>query len=203
MGAQLMAIAAEGKRQRYYIAPKEEHEKAADVSRPETSRKQTYPNKPLAFVSRATVCALGTDLFTNRQLKCSCDCFSDLVQEVQQRVSGDSGDVNYANAIATYLAFAVDKAADRNSTICCWEPGMDRLRGTFQRQALPMTWDFAEANPFGDAGGDFKMCVASLCEVVQGFQPRIEAIAELANATEVTVSLDRLVSTDPPYYDNV
>jgi putative DNA methylase len=201
MGAQLMAIAAEGPHQRYYLPPNEDHEKAADVLRPEDVPDAELPEHALGFRVQGYGMRTWADLFTNRQLT-ALTIFSDLVREARTRVLTDGGDDDYADAIAAYLGFAVDKAADRNSTICGWEPGMDRLRGTFQRQALPMTWDFAEANPFGNAGGDLKMCIASLCEVVDALQPPIPANAALANASTVNYA-GRLVATDPPYYDNV
>src|SRR5688500_15052106 len=102
------------------------------------------------------------DLFTSRQL-IALQTFSDLVGEARERVLADSiaaglkhdpslrsqegvGAQGYANAVATYLAFAVDKMADTNSTLCTWQIDPPRLRATFGRQALPMTWDVAEAN---------------------------------------------------------
>jgi putative DNA methylase len=97
--------------------------------------------------------------------------FSDLVGEARDRVladaraagfpddptplhEGGAGAAAYADAAATYLAFAVDKAADRNTTLCAWETKMDRMRNTFGRQAIPMVWDYAETNPLSGAGGD-------------------------------------------------
>ncbi len=202
MGAQLMAIVAESSRQRYYLSPNDEHEKAAAIPRPEDAPEAEIAYNPRYLTTPNYGMSKWADLFTNRQLSVL-TALSDLVHEARARIVADDGHPEYADAVATYLAFAVDKAADRNSTICCWEPGMDRLRGTFQRQALPMTWDFAEANPFGNAGGDFGMCIASLCEVVERLRPPAPASATLANAAEATRTTAGLVSTDPPYYDNV
>lgn len=67
---------------------------------------------------------------------------------------GGRGARAYVDAIVTYLALAVDKALDRNTSLCVWETAMDRMRGTFGRAALPMVWDYAETNPLGGAGGD-------------------------------------------------
>jgi putative DNA methylase len=197
----LMAIVAEDSRQRYYIAPSEWHEKAAAVPRPDDVPDAEIPYNPRYLTVPNYGMRTWADLFTNRQLA-TLATLSDLVGEARMHVAQDSGDQKYADAIATYLAFAVDKATDRNSTICCWEPGMDRLRGTFQRQALPMTWDYAEANPFGGAGGDFKMCLNSLSEVIDGIRPAAKGSANLANAVTARIQQE-LVATDPPYYDNV
>lgn len=202
MNAQLMTIVAEGKRQRYYVAPTEDHEKAADVPRPDDVPEEALAIDPRNLWTAGYGLSHFADLFTHRQLAVL-TTLSELVSEVHTFILAEN-ELSRADAIATYLAFAVDKAADRNSTICAWEPGMNRLRGTFQRQALPMTWDFAEANPFGNAGGDFKMCVTSLCEVLDSLRPSTPGAAEFANATDATNSSDgKLTSTDPPYYDNI
>ena len=111
-----------------------------------------------------------SDVFTDRQL-IALTTFADLERDARERAElsateagcredrrriqdGGNGPVAYAESIATYLSFSVSKAADRNSSLCVWESQMDRLRGTFGRQALPMVWDFVETNPFAGAGGD-------------------------------------------------
>ena len=119
MGAQLMAIAAEGKRQRYYLAPTEDHEKTADVPRPDD-----VPEEELAiYPGRLNTVNYGltrfADLFTNRQLTVLIT-FSDLVREARARIVADSGSTDYANSVAMYLAFALSKLADRGSSICSW-----------------------------------------------------------------------------------
>ena len=158
-------------------------------------------------------------LFTPRQLV-TLAIFSDLVQEARGRVKLDAtasglsddgkalsvtgiGATAYADAVATYLAFAVSKAADRNSSLCFWESPMNRLRGTFGRQVLPMVWDYAETNPFAGAGGDIYGTAHSLCEVLDNFFSGDYASAEQQDARTQSVSAAKLVSTDPPYYDNV
>ena len=143
MGARLMAIVAEGEKGRIYLAPTPEHNDAARRAKPtwkpdgEIAVRMTGGNcTPYGLTSWG-------DLFTSRQLM-ALTTFSDLVQEAREKVitdaaaAGVSGDAKaYANAIAVYLGFAVNKAADRNTTLCFWEHAMDRLRGTFGRQALP------------------------------------------------------------------
>ena len=146
--------------------------------------------------------------------------FSDLVQEVRERVKHDAlnaggldddqplagkgaGVTAYADAVAMYLAFAVSKAADRNSAFCFWESPMNRLRGTFGRQALPMIWDYAETNPFAGAGGDIYGTAHSLCEVLDNFFSTTSSFAMQEDACVQTLSANKVVSTDPPYYDNI
>ena len=114
---------------------------------------------------------------------------------------------DYARAVATYLAFAVDKMTDTNTSLCSWQIDPPRLRSTFGRQALPMVWDFAEANVFGDAAGDYQRTYSSLCEVLERLTDSpTKGIVSQFDATKIS-SLDLedspLLSTDPPYYDNI
>ena len=203
MASQLMAIAAERARTRYYLPPNEEHEQAADIPPPLDAPDAELPKQALGFRIQGYGMTKWADLFSNRQLT-ALTMFSNLVSEARERIISDTHDERYADAVVTYLALIVDKTADRNSVVCGWEPKMNRLRGTFQRQALPMTWDFAEANPIGGAGGDIEMCTTSLCEVLPGLPAATPAQADQLDAMHIgngegTV----LVSTDPPYYDNI
>jgi putative DNA methylase len=218
MGARLMAIVAEGDRERIYLAPTPEHEAACET---------TAEWKPEVTISGSTqylgVKPYGMDrfdqLFTPRQLV-ALTSFSDLTKEASERVkrdataagvsddgkalsAGGTGASAYADAVATYLAFAVSKAADRNSSLCFWESPMNRLRGTFGRQVLPMVWDYAETNPFAGAGGDIYGTAHSLCEVLDNFFSGVSAFAEQSDARSQSLSVAKVVSTDPPYYDNV
>ena len=150
-------------------------------------------------------------LFTPRQLV-ALGTFSDLVGEARESVRNDAlasripeeRATHYADVVATYLAFGVDKAADRNTTLCSWETRMDRMRNTFGRQALPMVWDFAETNPFAGAGGDILGTIRSLCEVLDVINPRVPGHARKQDATSPTNGLNRpVISSDPPYFDNI
>ncbi|HEU4398254.1 MAG TPA: DUF1156 domain-containing protein [Actinomycetota bacterium] len=204
MGAQLMAIVAEGPRGRVYLPPDPEHERvAATAVPPEDAPRATMPTNPRWFSPPGFGRLRFADMLTPRQLLALC-AFSDLVHEARERLRADAPEADaYAVAVATYLAFAVDKLADRNSTFCAWEPRMDRLRGTFQRQALPMTWDYAEANPFGGAGGDFAHCLFSVWEVVSRLPGQTPGTADQHDAAALDTTRPALIATDPPYYDNV
>ena len=219
MDARLMAIVAEGDRGRVYLAPTREHETAALKAKPEWKPDVALPVNPRDFKTPNYGLMTFADLFTPRQLV-ALTTFSDLVQEARERVQrdvlqaslpsdsrplrdGGTGAVAYAEAVATYLTFAVSKAADRNSSLCVWESQMDRMRGTFGRQALPMTWDYVETNPFAGAGGDIYGTAHSLCEVLDNLMSRVPGQALQQDASSQSLSMDRVVSTDPPYYDNI
>ena len=109
----------------------------------------------------------------------------------------------YANAVAVYLAFAFDKLTDTNSSLCSWQLDPPRLRTTFGRQALPMVWDFAETNPFGGGAGDYRWCIATQREVIERLGGGPPGIAVQLDAASKGMTEGAVVSTDPPYYDNI
>ena len=219
MGARLMAIVAEGDRGRVYLAPTDEHESVAREAHLDWKPAISMPDNPRWFSPPLYGLSTFGDLFTHRQLA-ALNSFSDLVTEARDRVrqdaiavgltdtrqplrDGGTGATAYAEAVAVYLAFASSKAADRNTSLCVWEQRMDRLRGTFSRQALPMTWDFAETNPLSGAGGDLYGTTHSVCEVLEKFSSDIVGTGVQADATRQSVASRAVVSTDPPYYDNI
>lgn len=219
MSAQMMAIVAEGERSRVYLPPSDEHAAIAAEAKSEWMPDTDLPEQALGFRVQLYGMTKHRDLFTQRQLV-ALTTFSDLVNEARERVRKDyvaaeqgdnvpfeesrNGAIAYADAVATYLAFAVDKMTDTNTTLCTWQVDPPRLRATFGRQALPMTWDFAEANIFGDAAGDYQRCVGSLSEVLDRIVPGLSGHTDQLDSTVILSRNDQpLVSTDPPYYDNI
>ncbi|MFF3869652.1 DUF1156 domain-containing protein [Micromonospora sp. NPDC001898] len=219
LGVQLMAIVAEGIRQRFYLPPTEEHVLAAAVSAPRESVEGSlgfYPRDIKAATYGLTEFA---DLFTNRQLM-ALTTFSDLVSEVRELVlrdalqddvvaegerleSGGTAASAYADAVATYLAMALSKMADRGSSIVTWFLGRESTRNTFARQAIPMTWDFVEPNQFAEGTGSWSGAVQWTAESMDG----IRAAGPMGYVTQADASARDmsagLIHTDPPYYDNI
>lgn len=209
VGTQLLAVVAEGKRQRVYVAASAEQEQAAQVERPDD-----VPTAELAQDPRNIWCvSYGltkfSDLFTARQLQ-ALTTFSDLVHEAGALVAthaksagmAPADATEYGRSVATYLAMLVDKAADNWSSIASWHAGNGQLRNVFARQAIPMVWDFAEANPFVDASVGWSQLLGRTPEAIArlGHGPAGSSIQESADRAEVA---GVVVSTDPPYYDNV
>ncbi|GAV31942.1 adenine-specific DNA methylase containing a Zn-ribbon [Coriobacteriaceae bacterium EMTCatB1] len=219
MGATLMAIVADGRGGRVYLPPSEEHARIARSAKP-TWR----PDQQLHGKCRVNVPLYGmdtfADLFTPRQLV-ALTTFSDLVGEARERVladaiaagmpddgigleAGGTGATAYADAVATYLAFAVDKSADYWSGICSWHSSGEKMRNTFARQAIPMVWDYAECNPFSDSTGNWQACVDWGWKVIAELPATLPAEARQLDATSALDDIARpLISTDPPYYDNI
>ena len=221
MGARLMSIVAEGDRGRVYLAPISDHERSARQAKPAWSPNETLPNDPRAIWCPLYGLTTFGDLFTPRQLV-ALTTFSDLVTEAIEQVQrdaravglaadgwplrdGGTGATAYAEAVGVYLAFALDKVADRGSTLGRWDPTPTQsgIINTFSRQALPMTWDFAEANPLGGASGNYRSAIDLVAKALLVALPSAPADARQCDAATQSVSVDKLVSTDPPYYDNI
>ncbi|MGH7496851.1 MAG: DUF1156 domain-containing protein, partial [bacterium] len=221
MEAQLMAIVAEGTRGRVYLAPSAEHETIAARAEPQNVPDTNLPEQALGFRVQLYGMTKHRDLFTLRQLV-ALTTFSDLVSEARSAVRNDAvsrtvgmaddgiplndggtGAQAYADAVATYLAFASSKLADRNSTIASWDIGSVSLRSTFARQALPMVWDFCEANLFENIGS-FDGALGWIDRVLILLPTDCRGIAWQSEiiATSIDV-VHNLISTDPPYYDNI
>jgi putative DNA methylase len=219
LSARLMAIVAEGKRGRVYLQPTKEMEVVAQQAQPTWRPDTPLPDDPRNFWTLSYGLTKFGDLFTPRQLV-ALTTFSDLVSEAREKArkdaiksgmpddgvgleSGGSGATAYAEALGVYLAFAADKVADRNSSLCAWASLREHARNTFGRQALPMTWDFAESNPLSDSSGNFAGGIKSIFEGIISLTTDVDGSASQADAQSQRVSGNKVVSTDPPYYDNI
>lgn len=227
MGARLMAVVAEGDRKRDYLAPTEADQKAAELVRPDLPElDQSLPDDPRNFWTVQYGLDSFGKLFTPRQLT-ALTTFSDLVGEARKRVLDDAraskalgrrrtpdlplgedgdGPVAYADAVATYLAFAVDRVVDRHSSIATWDssPTKLQLRNTFARQAIPMTWDYGDGNMFASSSGAFEPSVDWIAKVLETLQPGAFGRCIQVNAPQNNYPVrPTLISTDPPYYDNI
>ena len=117
--------------------------------------------------------------------------------------SGGAGAKAYAGAVGVYLGFAIDRLADRGSSICTWDLSRASLRNTFGRQAIPMNWDFAETNPFSESTGSFASALEWIPKVLENLLGTPLGEAVQMDAQTQRISMDKVISTDPPYYDNI
>ena len=194
MDAQLMAIVAEGDRGRIYLSPNDEHEKIAVSAQPEWKPETELIGKAAANVSLYGLKTHST-LFTSRQLVVL-NTFSDLVNEVRENIKqnaisigmpndnlslsqGGVGITAYADAIATYLAFTIDRCTDYWSAICSWNAVGEKMRNTFGRQAIPMVWDYAECYPFSNSSGNFEGALNWVTKVVANSSCNAQGMALL------------------------
>jgi putative DNA methylase len=224
MDAALMAIVAEGTRGRVYLPPTREHSAAAEVDVPEIPEvDQPLPDDPRNFWTVSYGLNTFRNLFTPRQL-IALTTFSDLVIQARERVLKDAryhwsgshaddarplaegglGPVAYADAVTTYLAFAIDRSAQTNTTLCRWVAGIEKIQPSFDRHAVPMTWDFGEANILGPSTGGWLNTIKHITnslEIWGSTTPGAKII--IGDAATAPLDPDCLVSTDPPYYNNI
>ncbi|MBU2600818.1 MAG: DUF1156 domain-containing protein [Actinobacteria bacterium] len=219
MGARLMAIVAEGERGRVYLAPTSEHEAAARKAKPEWKPDVEFFQQALGFRVGNYGMTRWSDLFTPRQLV-ALTTFSDLAQEARERVRHDAQaaatrdggkslpDVGaaasaYADAVSMYLSIALSRLADMCNALCGWEISKTQVRHLFTRQAVPMLWDFAENNVLGEAAGAYLVSLSNMAKAIDQLPASRPGMVKQADAQGQAISQDKLVSTDPPYYDNV
>lgn len=232
LGSRLMAVVAEGDGRRVLLPPVATAERAAEsaTSLPivdearHTFLSISTPTRAMITGGVCSAYGLATfgDLFTARQLV-ALTTFSDLVSKALERVKqdalaaslpddgsglnvGGSGATAYADAVAVYLGFGVDKLSDRHSSLTRWDPTptASGIINTFSRQALPMTWDYAEGNPFSEASGNFDGGIGWIAKVIDDCLPAtIGGTAAAEDASHQSLSYGKVISTDPPYYDNI
>lgn len=219
LGQRLMAVVAEGPRGRVYLPPTTHQAEAAATAKPTWRPETPVPEKALSI--RVPLYGMKThgSLFTDRQLV-ALTTFSDLVGSARERVrrdaalagladdgepleAGGTGARAYSEAVGTYLGLAVSKLVDYSSTLVVWSPTRDQLKTTFSRQALPMTWDYAETNLFAGAAGDIEVTIQGMCRTISALGLATPGFASQHAAQHQHLSMGRYVSTDPPYYDNV
>ena len=219
MGARLMAIVAAGNQGRVYLEPTAEQEIVARAAIPNDAPETDLPDRALGFRVQEYGMTKWRDLFTERQLV-ALTTFSDLVAETRERVRQDAmvtgvpddgvplrdggmGATAYSDAVGVYLGMAVSKLSDAQSSLCRWKVSMTQSIGTFGRQALPMVWDYSEANVFGGMAGDLVVSLTNMMRVLDQLAAETLGRVQQADARFQTLSGDCLVSTDPPYYDNI
>ncbi len=219
MKARLMAIVVEGSRGRVYLTTTAVQEAIALKAQPQWKPDVEFFQQALGFRIGNYGMTKWSDLFTPRQLV-SLTTLSDLVREAIQQVRRDviqaglSGDLTplseggtggaaYTEAVGVYLGIGVDKATDYNTTLVAWSPTRDQAKSTFGRQALPMLWDFAEVNQLAGAAGDFSVSLQGGLKFLGSAIPSLPGMAMQSDASVQELSSGRVVSTDPPYYDNI
>jgi len=202
IGSRLVAIIAEGQNGRAFIAPNDEQEAIANCPLPNDVPTGTVP----AHLTGGTCVPYGLDsfdkLFTNRQLT-ALTTFSDLVSEAQKQIFIDGGSDEYAKAIGVYLAFVIDQVANHSSSLCGWNSPNTQMRAVFSRQAIPMVWDYAESNIFSESTGSFSNLFNRQIKGFEGIPALSSGFVQQSDAQTDSGLRNIMVSTDPPYYDNI
>lgn len=220
LGVRLMAIVAEGNRQRIYLSPSSEHEEIALKARPDWEPEGELPHNPRDFKTPNYGLTTFASLFTPRQLV-ALTTFSDLVLNARELIlqdalksgrssdptslsNGGDGATAYADAVSTYLAFLVSRASDYGSSISTWLTDDNAIRSTFGRQAIPMTWDYCEGSFFGDSSASWATIIKTTTAVIEHQQATSFGSISAVNAPDNNYPVPAcLINTDPPYYDNI
>jgi putative DNA methylase len=220
LGARMLAMVAEGARGRVYLAPTPEHENAAREAKPDWRPEGEIAARMTG--GNCTPYGLTTwgDLFTDRQLV-AMTIFSDLGGEAREQVRRDAlaasfpddghplrekglGATAYADSIGVYLACALSRLASYNNSICHWNMLGGSVAQVFARQAIPMSWDFIEVNPLQKMSGNWMGGIEWVADVFQNLEASLHpGFGSQADARSQEISVNKLVSTDPPYYDNI
>ena len=210
LGHTLLAIVCESAKNRHYISPIEAQEQLAlGVTRPDNISEVLLEGK-----ARQNVSGYGhetfNDLFTNRQLV-SMAALSEAVAELPKIVRVDAESIGmtaldaeeYSKNVALYIAFAISRCADYNNLICSWINTGETIRNLFAKQAIPMTWDYAEANILGSNTGNFLGQINWISQVLERLPASGGGTSAQADAANIELPPNAIVSTDPPYYDNI
>jgi len=219
MGTRLMAVVAEGVRQRVYITPTKEMEEAAksvkNIEKPEltiSGSTQYIGVKPYGMER-------FDQLFSSRQLK-AMTTFTALVNGACAQVKKDAltstspdsglglnengrGITAYSEAVAVYAAITVSRLANRGCTLAFWDNTSQKIQQAFGRQALSMTWDYCESNPFSDSSGNWLGQLSFPVKCIESSPTRVQGSASQQDAQQQSISRGKVISTDPPYFDNV
>ena len=219
LGARLMAIVTEGDRGRFYFSPTPHHEAAARQAIPEWEPKTAISGSTQYIGVKPYGIDAFDKLFTKRQLL-ALTTLSMAVSSVIAEVTRDTADValgsddcpsyynsigavSYAQTVAIYLAFLVSKSSNIGSSSTSWMNDRGALRETFARQAIPMVWDYAEANFFSSSGGSLEVTLDKIARAIEALPSSLPAYAIQEDAATQDASSGKVISTDPPYYDNV
>lgn len=222
MGTRLMAIVAEGSNGRVYLSPTADHQAIAAEATPGWRPEVKMHGKCRVNVSNYGLDVYG-DLFTPRQLV-ALTTLSDLVVETITRChqdavaagmtddgigidGGGKGALAYAQALGVYMACAISRLADYGCSLSTWRPKDNAMRSSMPKQALQMSWDFAEGSPFASSSSGFTDCchvVAKVIETALSGQAAGHAFQHSATSSDFPVAVgSAVISTDPPYYDNI
>ncbi len=219
MGTRMMAIVADGDHGRVYLPPTERMDAAARKAQPTWGPDVEFFQQALGFRVGNYGMTKWSDLFTSRQLV-ALTTLSDLVQEAHKQVqrdalelgvptcekglsAGGSGAVAYADAVAAYLALSTSRLSQYWSNLSSWHNTRELLQPVFGRQTVSMVWDFAEGNPLSESTGNYSGSIEWVRKCIEILPCDGAAFAHVADAASQNVSAGKVVSTDPPYYDNI
>ena len=204
IGEVMTTIIAEGDRRKLFLAPTTDHIQIAQSTEPPRRPRTAMPNNPTLVSGRGYGITHWHELFTERQLK-ALITYSDLLEEVHNQIRRVSGKKEYADVICTYLVLAIGRTAESSCSFTWWENQGEKIPPVFARQAIPMTWDFAETNPFSNSTQNWMAQIEWIAKVVDNLPASVnKGEVHQADAATTEHGADKpIIVTDPPYYDNI
>jgi putative DNA methylase len=209
MGLRLMAMVADSSIGRIYLPPTDSQESFVDVRpawKPDLEMNRNC--KDLVSGRGYGVFTWG-DLFTNRQSH-SLHTFLRSIESLQSTIIADARRAqvqdpeSYASAVHVFLVIVFSRMLHHSSMVCTWLPKDSAIRQTFSKQAIPITWDFVEGNPFAKSSAAWDQCAKVVTAAIECLPSMPRGSAFQADAAHALDSYGpALISTDPPYYDNV
>ena len=188
---------------RIYLDSLHAHEQLARTAAPAWSPTVEFFPEALGFRIGRYGLSLWSELATSRQLSLI-STFCALVSEARAEIETHwSCRPFYSDAIATYLGLGVSRYADYQTSFGRWQVGSEGFSGMYSRQAIPMVWDYPEINPFSDRGGSFSNLFARTVEPIAALGVHPPGVATHGDAMARLEVQGMVVSTDPPYYDNI
>jgi len=142
------------------------------------------------------------DYYTNRQLA-TLTTLSNLVTKAQEMIITDGGSNEYAQAVGVYLSFAIDRVAMSGNCLTRWNSTGEKAQHCFGLQGIPMMWDYAETNIFAEATGSWNSAVFYSCDPLNSLPTNVIGVVRQSDAQTDNGLRKIMVSTDPPYYDNI
>jgi putative DNA methylase len=205
IGYHLIGIVADGGRNKLYLSPTKDHSEIAKDIKPNWKPDTQLPEKALGFRVQLYGMNQHSKLFSNRQLL-AISTYIDLVAELRQDLARRNVDGNYSKALITFLSFAIDRCTDFNNSLARWNASNEKIMNLFGRQVVPMVWDFGESNILGNYVGSWITCidyVSDCVEIVLTDLSKKQIVIQHNAATYEFKNSNLLISTDPPYYDNI
>lgn len=201
LGRQLLCVVTEGNRQRNYRVADTVQIEAADVDDPGVVLGTPLPKRALGFRIQAYGLESQDDFYSPRQRLMLSEIVK-LVPAVREKVLADGGTPERADALCVYMALWVGRIANRSSSQSFWHPGRGTVEQVFARNAMPMIWVYAEANPFSGSTGNALGQLDYLVKALERVPLSGTGHVVQRSATDLPMT-GFVVSTDPPYYDNV
>ena len=219
LGTQLIAVGYESDAGRVYESPSQMHINAASTELPADLPLGDLPNNTRWFSPPLFGLIRYTDLYTSRQLHLM-TALCDLVEKARRKVYEDAikagmqddgislrdkgrGAYAYSQAVSVYLSLVVGKIANFQSQVCTWDNRNGNVRAAFTRQAIPMTWIFAEGNPFSSVTGNFDTMLGDVVRAIEVLPYSCSAEVIQGNGVEFSFPANAVLFTELPYYDNV